>query len=189
VDLCHHQQFKKSGENMKKHMRSFALAAIAVLALSACGPSDEDKAKAAEAAAAAEAAKPVPLPTDPTNKAAWQGYLVKVVMRNMQGVKTNHPYMYFVPAGDGPDQDSARKDQLDNVSTTVARGVLPGNMMAFGGPDSKRTADLIVEAFKSAGDGTLKGVIVLFVGAPADSDRVKDGMGKSGAEYRFVELK
>jgi hypothetical protein len=62
-------------------------------------------------------------------------------------------------------------------------------MMAFGGPDSKRTADLIVEAFKSAGDGTLKGVIVLFVGAPGDSDRVKDGMGKSGAEYRFVELK
>jgi hypothetical protein len=30
---------------------------------------------------------------------------------------------------------------------------------------------------------------VLFVGAPGDSDRVKDGMGKSGAEYRFVELK
>jgi hypothetical protein len=174
---------------MKKHMRSFALAAIAVLVLSACGPSDEDKAKMAEAAAAAEAAKPVPLPTDPTNAAAWKGYLVKVVMQNMQGVKTNHPYMYYVPAGDGPDLDSARKDQLDNVSTTVARGVLPGNMMAFGGPDSKHTADLIVGAFKAAGDGTLKGVVVLLVGAPADSDRAKDAVAKSGAEYRFVEMK
>ena len=174
---------------MKKYIRSIALAAFAALALSSCGPSDEDKAKAAQAAAAAELAKPVPLPTDPTNKAAWQGYLVKVVMQNMQGAKTNHPYMYYVPGGDGAEQDSARKDQVDNVSTTVARGVLPGNMMAFGGPDSKRTADLIVEAFKAAGDGTLKGVVVLFVGAPADSDRAKESTTKSGAEYRFVEMK
>ncbi len=174
---------------MKKPIQCFTLAAIVALGLSACGQSDEDKAKAAEAAAAAEAAKPVPVPTDPNNKSAWQGYLVKVVMRNMQGVKTNHPYMYFVPAGEGADQDSARKDQLDNVSTTVARGVLPGNMMAFGGPDSKKTGDLIVESFKSAGDNSLKGVVVLFVGATADSDRVKDGVAKSGAEYRFVEMK
>jgi hypothetical protein len=174
---------------MKKYIRTIALAAFAALALSACGQSDEDKAKAAEAAAAAELAKPVPLPTDPTNKAAWQGYLVKVVMHNMQGVKSNHPYMYFVPGGDGADQDSARKDQVDNVSTTVARGVLPGNMMAFGGPDSKRTADLVVEAFKAAGDGTLKGIVVLFVGATADGDRVKESIAKSGAEYRFVEMK
>ena len=174
---------------MKNYIRILALAVVAALALSACGQSDEDKAKAAEAAAAAEAAKPVPLPTDPTNKAAWQGYLVKVVMHNMQGVKTNHPYMYYVPAGDGSDQDSARKDQLDNVSTTVQRGVLPGNMMAFGGPDSKRTSDLIVAAFKDSGDGTLKGVVVLFVGAPGDSDRVKDAVAKSGAEFRFVEMK
>jgi hypothetical protein len=174
---------------MNKYIRTVALAAFAALALAGCGPSDEDKAKAAEAAAAAEAAKPVPLPTDPANKAAWQGYLVKVVMRNMQGVKTNHPFMYFVPSGTGPEQDSARKDQLDNVSTTVARGVLAGNMMAFGGPDSKLTADLITGAFKDAGDGTLKGVVVLFVGAPADSDRVKEAIARSGAEFRFVELK
>ena len=174
---------------MKKYINGFMLAAVIALGLSACGQSDEDKAKAAAAAAAAELAKPVPMPTDPANKSAWQGYLVKVVMQNMQGVKTSHPYMYFVPAGEGADQDSARKDQLDNVSTTVARGVLPGNMMAFGGPDSAKTANLIIEAFKSAGDNTLKGVVVLFVGASGDSDRVKDGVAKSGAEYRFVEMK
>jgi hypothetical protein len=174
---------------MNKYIRTIAFALFAALALSACGPSDEDKAKAAEAAAAAEAAKPVPMPTDATDKAAWQQYLVKIVMRNMQGVKTNHPFMYFVPSGDGPDQQSSRKDQLDNVTTTVMRGVLPGNMMAFGGPDSKLTADLITGAFKEAGDGTLKGVVVLFIGAPADSDRVKEAIAKSGAEFRFVEMK
>ena len=173
---------------MKNYIRILALAAVAVLALSACGQSDEEKQKAAEAAAAAEAAKPVPLPTDPTNKQAWQGYLVKVVMHNMQGVKTNHPYMYYVPPGEGADADTDRKNQLDNVSTTVARGVLPGNMMAFGGPDSKRTADLIEAAFKDASDGSMKGVVVLFVGAPADSDRAKAAIAKSGADFRFVEM-
>jgi hypothetical protein len=174
---------------MKNYVRILALGAVAAFMLSACGPSDEDKQKAAEAAAAAEAAKPVPVPSNPTDKAAWQQYLVKTVMQNMQGVKSNHPYMYYVPGGDGPDQQNTRQDQLDNVTTTVMRGVLPGNMMAFGGPDSKLTADLIAKAFENAGDGTLKGVIVLFIGAPADSDRVKESIAKSGAEYRFKEMK
>jgi hypothetical protein len=172
---------------MKNYIRILALAAIAAFALSACGPTDEEKQKAREDAAAAEAAKPVPVPTDPANATAWKNYLSKTVMQNMQGTKTNHPFMYYVPSS--ADQEGARKDQLDNVSTTVQRGVLPGNMMAFGGPDSKLTADLIVGAFKDAGDGTLKGVVVLFIGAPADSDRAKEAVAKSGAEFRFKEMK
>ena len=47
----------------------------------------------------------------------------------------------------------------------------------------------MVDAAKSAQDGSLKGVIVLFVGAQADGDRAKDALAKSGAEYRFVEMK
>jgi hypothetical protein len=31
--------------------------------------------------------------------------------------------------------------------------------------------------------------VVLFIGAPADNDRVKEALAKSGAEYRFVEMK
>jgi type II secretory pathway component PulC len=165
------------------------LALVATLTLSACGPSEEEKEKAAAAAAAAEAAKPVPAPAATADKAAWQNYLSKTVKQNMQGVKTNHPYMYFVPGGDTPEAQDARKNQLDNVGGTVARGVLPGNMMAFGGPDSKITADLAAEAFKSAQDGSFKDVVVLFVGATADQDRLKDAVTKSGAEFRFVEMK
>jgi hypothetical protein len=112
-----------------------------------------------------------------------------VVKQNMKDVKTNHPYMYFIPSGDAQDVQDARKNQLDNVSTTVARGVLPGNMMAFGGPDSKLTADMIIDSFKEAQDGTFKGVVVLFIGATADQDRVKDALAKSAADYRFVEMK
>jgi len=174
---------------MNRFTRTILLAAFAATALTACGPSDEEKQKAAAEAAAAEARKPVPMPTNPADTAAWKNYLGRVVMNNMQGVKTNTPFMYFVPAGDSADLEDQRRNQLDNVSGTVARGVLPGNMMAFGGPDSKTTADLIIEAFKEARDGSFKGVVFLFVGGAADNDRVKDAVSKSGVEYRFVEMK
>ena len=174
---------------MKNYLRILFLALTGVLLLSACGPSEEDKQKAAAAAAETERLRPVPMPTDASDKKAWQTYLGKVVMNNMQGVKTNQPYMYFVPSGDSPEAQDARKSQLENVSGTVSRGVLPGNMLAFGGPDSKLTGDLVVEAFKSASDGAFKGVVVLFVGAAADQDRVKEALAKSGAEFRFVEMK
>ncbi|MBS0556614.1 MAG: hypothetical protein JSR27_04275 [Proteobacteria bacterium] len=174
---------------MNKFIRMFCFALCSTLLLAACGPSDEDKAKAAEAAAQAAANAPVPLPAAGADDTAWQKYLVSVVTRNMQGVKTNHPFMYYVPAGDTQAAEDARKSQLDNVGTTVARGVLPGNMLAFGGPDSKATADLIVEAFANANDGSFKDVIVLFAGAGADEQRVKDALAKSGAQLRFVEMK
>jgi hypothetical protein len=174
---------------MKNYIRILALALVGALVLSACGKSDEQVRKEAEAAAAAEAAKPVPLPAAGADKAAWQKYLANVVTRNMQGVKTTSPFMYFVPAGDGQDVQDARNNQMNNVSDTVARGVLPGNMMAFGGPDSKATADLVEGAFKDARDGSFKGVVILFVGAAADQDRVKNAVAKTGAEFRFVEMK
>jgi hypothetical protein len=174
---------------MKNYLRILALAVVGVLALTACGPSEEEKAKAASDAAVAEMMKPVSPPAADADKAAWQKYLVVVVKQNMRGVKTNQPYMYFVPKGDAADVQDARKSQLDNVSATVSRGVLPGNMLAFGGPDSKLTADLVIESFKDASAGSFKGVVVLFIGAADDQDRVKDAVAKTGAEFRFVEMK
>jgi hypothetical protein len=182
---------------MKKYSFRMILALAAALLLTACGPSEEEQQKAADAAAAAakvaaEKAALV-LPTDVNDKASWQKYLVaqvtKFIRENQSIVKTSHPYMYYIPPGDGDDAKSARNDQLSNVQTTVARGVLPGNMMCFGGPDSNLTADLILDSFNDAKDGSFKGVIVLFVGAQADSDRVKAVIDKIGADYHFVEMK
>src|SRR6185503_16347897 len=130
-----------------------------------------------------------PKPANPADKTAWKQYLVSVVTANMQGVKTNHPYMYFVPGGEDDAAKSDRQNQLDNVKNVVARGVLPGNMMAFGGPESKTTADLIVASFADAGAGSFKDVVVLFIGAPGDLDAVKQALTSSGAEVRFVEAK
>jgi hypothetical protein len=168
---------------MRKIPAIIALA-CALFALAACNQQKE----AAEQPAAA-APQVAAVPTNPNDKTAWKQYLVSVVTANMQGVKTNHPYMYFVPAGDDDATKSDRQNQLDNVKTVVARGVLPGNMMAFGGPDSKTTADLVVEAFKDAQAGSFKDVVVLFVGASGDLDAIKQALASSGADVRFVEAK
>ena len=66
---------------------------------------------------------------------------------------------------------------------------MPGNMLAFGSPDSAKMADLIVTAFTGAEPDALKGSQVLFIGKPADSDRVKAAVEAAGAKYIFVEAK
>jgi hypothetical protein len=168
---------------MRKILAIIVLSCAATFALSACNH------EASQEQAAEQKPQVAPVPTNPGDKNAWKQYLVSVVTANMQGVRTNHPYMYFVPAGDDDTAKSDRQNQLDNVKNVVARGVLPGNMMAFGGPDSKTTADLVVEAFKDAQAGSFKDVVVLFIGAPGDLDAVKQALAPSGAEVRFVEAK
>lgn len=168
---------------MRKLLTTIALACFATFALSAC-----DKTQPPEQAAE-QAPAVVSIPTNPTDKAAWKAYLVQVVTANMTGVKSNHPYMYFVPGGDDDAVKGERNNQLENVKNVVARGVLPGNMMAFGGPDSKVTAQLVVDAFKDVQAGAFKDVVVLFIGAPADADGVKQALLSSGADVRFVEAK
>jgi hypothetical protein len=159
----------------------FALAAT--FALSAC-----DKQEQAQAPAAATP-QVAAVPTNPSDKNAWKQYLVSVVTANMTGVKSNHPYVYFVPGGDDDAAKTDRQNQLDNVKNVVARGVLPGNLMAFGGPDSKITSDLVTQAFAGVQAGSFKDVIVLFIGASADADTVKQALASSGADVRFVEAK
>ncbi len=168
---------------MSKHI----LAAVAfgfAVTLAGC-----NKQEAAPQQAAEQQVETAVLPTDVNDQAAWKKYLATVVMQNMQGVTTTRPYMYFVPAGDDGKAQLDRSNQLDNVQTVIARGVLPGNMVAFGGPDSKITADLIVDAYDGASAGTFKDVFVLFVGKQEDSDRVRDALATVGATYRFAEMK
>ncbi len=170
---------------MRKIIPLLFAATAATFSLSAC---NKEENKAADAAAE-QVAESVPKPTDANDKAAWRKYLSNVVTNNMQGVKSTRPYMYFVPAGDDEATQNDRTNQLDNVKLTVARGVLPGNMMAFGGPDSTKTAELAIEAFKDAAPGSFKDVVVMFVGAPADAEGVKQALAASGADVRFVEAK
>ena len=167
-------------------MRKFALfAAVALtasLALSACGKHEDSQ--QADQQTSQQATKP----TDPNDVKAWNAYLGQIVQNNMQGMKADRPYPYLVPAGDSEDDVARRGRQLSNVQDTVARGVLPGNMLVFAGPDSAKTADLVAEAFKDAKPGAFKDVIILFIGDQADEQRVKDVLTPTGATIRFVAM-
>jgi len=166
-------------------MRKFALIAAvaltAALTLSACGKQGDDQ-------QAAPQVQQVTKPTSPTDSKGWNAYLGQLVQNNMQGMTASQPYAYMVTAG-VTDDDKAQNDrQLQSVQDTVARGVLPGNLLAFAGPDSGKTGDLLIAAFKDAKPGSFKDVIVVFIGDKADEQRVTDALKPTGATFRFVTM-
>lgn len=168
-------------------MRKFALVATTLaltgcLALSACNKQDDT------AQQASTQTQKLTKPTNPNDSNAWGAYLSQIVQQNMQGMTADRPYPYMVPAGDSDDANASRQRQLENVQDVIARGVLPGNMLVFAGPDSGKTADLLTAAFKDAKPGSFKGVIVLFIGDKADEQRVDGVLQPTSATIRFVQM-
>ncbi len=141
-----------------------------------------------------EAAPAVLTAPTTTDDAAWKDYLGRVVGQNQAGV-TDRTFPYYLPMNSDQvtesdaDGRSMYARQLDNVTAAVQRTVLPGNMLAFGSPDSAKMADLIVSAFTGAQPDALKGSQVLFIGKAEDNDRVKTAVEAAGARYIFVEAK
>jgi len=166
---------------MRKLILVATLALTATLTLSACNKQDDSE-------QTTQQTQQVTKPTDPNDTKGWNAYLGQIVTKNMQGMTADQPYPYLVPAGDTDDAKAQRDRQLQNVQDTVARGVLPGNLLAFGGPDSGKTADLIVAAFKDAKPGSFKDVIVLFIGDQADQQRVEAVLQPTAAKIRFVAM-
>ncbi len=167
---------------MRKIVLIAALALTAALALSGCGKKDADQ----------QANQPVTQqltkPTSPTDTKAWDAYLGQLVQNNLQGMKASQPYAYLVTAGDTDEAKAQNDRQLQSVQDTVARGVLPGNLLAFAGPVSSTTADLVVAAFKDAKPGSFKDVIIVFIGDKADEQRVTDVLKPTGATFHFVAM-
>ncbi|MGH8125963.1 MAG: hypothetical protein ACREPK_08980 [Rhodanobacteraceae bacterium] len=117
----------------------------------------------------------------------WQPYMQQIVIANM-GTVTNAPYAYFVPSSKYPENQGAISRVQDSLNGTVAATVLPGNMIAAGGPDSATTAQVLETAFKLASPGSFKGVVVLFMGDKADQPAVKAAVDPSGATFKFAEM-
>ena len=167
---------------------------IALFALSlsftlvACQSGEEEETPTVKAAPVVPKA-----PTSSDDK-EWVPYLQLVVSQNMAGV-TDRVSPYYLPANstvptpEDPDGRSKYDRQLENVNTVVSRTVLPGNMLAFGSPDSKQMADLIVAAFTGGQPDAMKGSQVLFIGKAEDNARVKAVVEAVGAKYIFVEAK
>lgn len=117
----------------------------------------------------------------------WQAYLQQVVTSNMEGI-SNTPYAYFVPSAKYPENEDSIGRVQGQVNDVVAATVLPGNMIAVGGPDSSTSALVLESAFKQASPGSFKGVVVLFIGDQADEAAVKAAVDPSGATFKFVQM-
>jgi len=133
------------------------------------------------------AAAPVVLsaPTTGSDR-EWKAYLTQVVKQNMQGIRSS-PFMYYLPAEETEDFEEQYERQLENVITTVKRGVVPGTMLAFGSPAPKRMAELMEEAFLEAAAGSMKDVRVLYIGSQRDAEDIRELIENTGAGFVQVD--
>lgn len=128
--------------------------------------------------------------TAPTNDdlPAWREYVTDVAKRNMEGIN-NSPYVYFLPSEATEGFGGQYERQLEKVESDFSRGIIAGNMLVFASPSSGKMAELATMAFTKVGQGTMKGVKVLFIGDAADSEKVKLAAEPAGVKYIFVEAK
>lgn len=164
---------------MKTTTRLMLLAVLALPVLAACSKEDAGPAKVEKAALAK--------PTNPADEKAWNAYVTDQVTRNLDGATS--PYAYTLPPASDADFAGAYQRQLEKARQDVARGGVEGTLLAFASPDSAKTADFIVDAFKDAGTDTMKTVRVLFIGDAADRARAEAAVKPSGAKFQFVEAK
>ena len=162
---------------MKTTTRLILTAFLVLPLLAAC-----KKEEAPVAAVAAPLAAPAT-----ADDGAWRTYVSDVVTRNMEGI-ANQPYVYYLPAPTGDeDADAGAYGRLqDKARSDVARGIVRGNMLAYASSDSTKMADIVVESFGGVAPDTMKGVRVLFIGSPADRDRVVEAVTPAGVEFVFV---
>jgi len=156
--------------------RLMLLACLVLPALVAC-----KKEEAVQAAAKPAMSAPA---TD--DRQAWVDYLNDVVPRNMAGI-ANQPYVYLLPGVSAPDFQDQYDRLVEKAQSDVARGIISGNLLAYASPASDKMADLVVTAFQGVPADSMKGVRVLFIGKPADSDRVQAAVSPTGVEYVFVD--
>ncbi|MGV8922030.1 MAG: hypothetical protein ACOH1L_01595 [Thermomonas sp.] len=155
------------------------LVACLILPFAAC--------KKEEAAKVEVVAAPLTAPTN-DDLPAWRAYVTDVAKRNMEGI-TNSPYVYFLPSEATEGFGGQYERQLEKLEGDLSRGIIAGNMLVFASPSSSKMSELATTAFTQVGQGTMKGVKVLFVGNAADSEKVKVAAEPAGVNYIFIEAK
>jgi len=158
------------------------LTALLAISLAACNDNGE-----ADEATAPVVRAPLTAPTT-EDDAAWGEYLTDVVRRNLGGV-SNSPYLYYLPAESTENFGGEYQRLLEKSELDIKRGILAGNMLAFGSPSSSKMADLIIASFEGVDPGSMEGVRVLFIGDAADNLRVQEALKPSGVTYQFVEAR
>ncbi|WMJ68780.1 hypothetical protein [Stenotrophomonas sp. 24(2023)] len=164
---------------MNTTMRAMLIASFA-LAFTAC--------KKEEAVAPADEAKQALVAPAKEDDAGWKKYLQEVAIQNMGNI-TNSPFLYYLPPESDPEFAAKYERQVESATQAVARGVQPGNMLAFGSSASGKMADMILAVFKDVPADSMKKVRVVYIGSTADNARVQAAVQPTGAEYVFVEAK
>lgn len=159
--------------------RLLLIACLALPMLVACQQEEETQEVVAEAPLTAPASE---------DDNAWGAYLSQVVTRNMEGV-TNNPYLYYLPSAGSEDFEGSYARLQEEVRAAMHRGILAGNLVAFGSPESAKMADIIVTAFQGIDEASMDGVKLLFIGSTADSERVQAAVAPAGVQYKFIEAK
>lgn len=164
---------------MKTSFRLLLIACLALPLLAAC-QKEEKKEAAAETA---------PLAAPKTgDETAWGAYLTDVVKRNLDGVNGT-TYVYVLPTPESPTFQRDYDLMLEKSQADMSRGILEGNLVAFGSPNSAKSADLVVASFAKVDPATMKGVKFIFIGDAADNERVKAAVTPAGVNYVFVQVK
>lgn len=164
---------------MNTTTRALLIACLALPFVAGCQNQDA----AQEQTAVAQA--PLTAPTT-DDEAAWGEYLVAVVKRNMDEV-TGSPYLYALPAESDPDYQGSYERLLEKAQQDLQRGIVAGNLLAYGGPSSAKAADFTIASFSGVQAESMKGVRVLFIGKAEDNERVRAAVAPSGVDYRFIE--
>jgi hypothetical protein len=95
----------------------------------------------------------------------------------------------MLPGESTPDFADQYERLAEKAKADVSRGIIEGNLLAYGSPASAKMADMVVASFEGVPPNTMKGVKVLFIGDAADSERVKAAVAPAGVDYVFVEAK
>ena len=160
---------------MKNMTRMILVAILALPLLAGCKKEEAPKVEA----------QPLSAPAS-DDLGAWRDYLQDVVPRNMGGI-ANQPYVYLLPGESAPDFQAQYDRMLEKAQSDVGRGIIAGNMLAYASPPSAKMADIVVASFEGVQPATMKGVRVLFIGQPADGERVRAAVEPAGVNYVFVD--
>lgn len=127
-----------------------------------------------------QAVKP---PAENAGAGTWRAFAARVVHDEVKD-DTIHPFSFAVPAGDDADAKDARRSIVMAVRTTLGNTAIPGNLLAFTGPDSRAVATVIEEGFQDLPTSVTKGVTVLYIGTPDMSSRVDKVTRDAGVRLR-----
>ncbi|KGM57588.1 hypothetical protein N799_05905 [Lysobacter arseniciresistens ZS79] len=169
---------------MKTTTRLLLIALLSLPLLAACQKDDA----ASDTVADADAKPAVTRPADNNDEQAWGVYLSDVVTRNMGDI-SNNPYLYYLPSSESAGFEGAHERLKEEIEVAMQRGIVEGNLVAFGSPESAMMADIVVGAFAKVDPGSMKGVKLLFIGDAADNERVRAAVEPAGVNYQFVEAK